>query len=188
MTDPARVDTMAFMEDPGNMNDLLEAIASGSTMVEFVRLNKLSYGAVCRFMMDDDRKARLASAREIRGEFLSDIVVRNLRAYNDFNIEDAYDASGNLLPIQGMPDNMRRAIASIQVTTNKETIGEGETASVAETTTTKITTVKLEKSVELLGKYRKMLTDRTELTGENGAPLVVFLPPNGRDEKEEPGE
>lgn len=170
--------SIEFIEDPAQLDDMLEAISCGTTMLEWCEEKEIRYGSVCRAMSTPERKKRLDAAREMRDELLTDMVIRNLREFADVKLKDAYDSDGNLLPLSDMPEGLQRAITGVTVTSS--VIGTGDTASIQ--TVTKIHTVKPEKVLELLGKYRKMFVDRSEVTGPGGGPIpIVYLPDNHRD-------
>lgn len=161
-------ETLAYIDDPAHVDDLLESIACGGTMIEWCRRCGASYAAVTRYVMaEPERRDRLATAVEIQGLYLSDIAIRNLRAFNDFSILDAYDEDGGLRDLSAMPENLRRAITSV---TTKSVLGEGETVS---ETVTKISTVRVDKALELLGRYRKLFTDRVQV--EAGGDLADIV-------------
>lgn len=158
------MNTVEYLNDPAHVDALLEAIACGETLKELCGRKGLSFAAVSRFLAaEPERRERHQAAVAIRGELLEDVVIRNLRDWADLDLADAYDEHGALRRLREMPVALRRAITSITVTS----AGPGET------TTTRIRTVTPEKAVELLGKYRKMFTDKVELgAGPSLADLV----------------
>lgn len=70
---------------------------------------------------------------------------------------DIWDERGNVRPLQDMPPNARKAIKSIKRVTKEHFVtGEEETQVQVELWDKK-------GAIELLGKYKKMFTDKTEL-------------------------
>ena len=95
---------------------------------------------------------------------------------------DFFDENGNFLPIQSMPEKARRALSGFDLTTlrdYKEVKGKGENEDKSEleyeeTTTSKIKFIDKKSTIELLMKYKKMLTEKIDLNANvNGGVLVI---------------
>jgi len=84
-----------------------------------------------------------------------------------FDIRSMFDEEGNMIPIHKLPENVTRAIASIDVQTTWQ--GKGEEAEPV--TTKKIKFVCKKSSLELIGKNLKMWTEKQEITGKDGEPI-----------------
>lgn len=115
----------------------------------------------------------LLQKQEIRGEIDRRLAER--RAQNKITIEtiagmlrdiaeveplDVWDENGNIRPLQDMPPHARRAIKSIK-RTSKENFITGE-----EEVKFEIELWDKKGAIELLGKWKKMFTDKIDLGGE----------------------
>lgn len=81
-------------------------------------------------------------------------VLHELMLLATADIGDAYDEDGKLLPIKKIPQHIRRAISSIE---------DGENI--------KIKLAEKRGPLELLAKNLKLLTEKHEVTGKDGAPF-----------------
>ncbi len=162
-------------DDPATLRELCDHLVEGGTLLEWCRAHDVRYQAVSAWISaEDHRRQKVDAALQLRGEFLSDLVIRNLRMYADVDVSKAYDRDGRLLPIQDMPEDLRRAIREFEVEEEVESHEDEDEGpqggrlrrrrkdAIAATRTTKIKTVSPEKAIELLGKYRKLFTDRVE--------------------------
>jgi phage terminase small subunit len=112
------------------------------------------------------RLQELRARREERLEVRADDVVRELFRLAMCDIGKAFDADGNLLPLHQMPEDVRRAIAGVEVSTRFT--DDGQVATV-----TKVKWWDKTRGLEMLGKHLKMFVDRHE--HEVGATLAKLL-------------
>jgi phage terminase small subunit len=114
--------------------------------------------------------------RAARVEVQADDVLRELLRIARADIAQAFDESGALLPVQEMPEDVRRAIASIEV----EQVG-GDDGAVS--FVKKVRFWDKSKGLELLGKHLKLFTDKVELSGKVTLEQLVLgsfeKPPGG---------
>lgn len=111
-------------------------------------------------------KAAVAKALEKQQERIlidKDRVLAELARIATCDIAGAFDANGALLPIKDMPEDVRRAISSIEVESvpaiiNSEGEADGEPATV-----TKIKFWDKNSSLTSLGKHFRMFVDRIEV-------------------------
>jgi phage terminase small subunit len=103
------------------------------------------------------RVQQLLAKRNEKLELKADDILRELLRIAQVDIAKIYDADGLLLPIHEMPEDVRRAIAGVDVLSH----GDGETV----WTTKKVRFWDKTKALELLAKVLKLLTDRVELVG-----------------------
>jgi hypothetical protein len=156
--------------DPATLRDICDHIVEGGTLREWCEQEDVRYSDVSLWLgAETERRDRYDTARSLRDEWLTDTVIRNLRIFADVDIARAYDDHGVLLPIAEMPEDVRRAIVSIEIDeeqVNRSQVDrdadEGEAPELVHTRTRKIRLVSREKAVELLGKYRKMYVDKVE--------------------------
>lgn len=155
--------------DPATMRDLCDRIVEGGTLREFCEAHDVRYSDVSAWISaENERRERFDTAIELRGEWLTDSVIRNLRMYVDLDIARAYGEDGKLLPITQMPEDIRRAIVQLEVDEAQVSAQAADPDSgdappnLVQTRTRKIKVVSHERAAELLGKYRKMFVDRVE--------------------------
>lgn len=165
------------LDEPGIMDSICQFIACGGTLIEWCRRNEMIYSVVTKWINEvKDRRESLKASFDMRDDYLSEMVVRNLRQFADVDIGKAYDEAGNLLPLDRMPDDVRRCIAGFEVTVDDVQVSEAEQKQAdgsivrvsrqAQTLTKKVKLVDPAKAVELLGKYRKMFVDRMDHSGK----------------------
>lgn len=101
-------------------------------------------------------------------EITAERVMQEIAKLAFYDVRKLVDDNGKLLPFSKIDDNTAAAIGGIDIVTR----GNSE-ISVGE-----ITKVKLSdktKSLELLARHLKLLTDKTELTGADGKPLIPII-------------
>jgi phage terminase small subunit len=101
-----------------------------------------------------ERKAKLAVKYEITAERVTQELAK-LAFHDPGNL---YDAKGNLKPVRELDDMTRAAVASVEVDEKDGTRG-------VRTVTKKVKLADKGQNLERLGRYLKLFTDRTELTG-----------------------
>lgn len=159
-----RTRTQRLLADPATLRAICDAIVEGGTLVEWCRQHDVPYTEAAAWIAaEDHRREKFEAARDLRGEFLSELVVRNLRLFADLDIGRAYGADGKLLPVPEMPEDIRRAITQFEVF--EEFQGRGEDREYIGDTK-KLKTIDPARAVELLGKYRRMFIDRVEHGGK----------------------
>jgi phage terminase small subunit len=99
-----------------------------------------------------------------------------LRDFAEVDLLDIFQEDGDLKPLSEIPPHARRAIASIEVEEiwdgprgERECIGHLK----------KIKLVDKRGAAELLGKWKKMFTDKVEVGGTDGGPLRISVSING---------
>ena len=97
----------------------------------------------------------------MRDEYLTEMVIRNLRMYADFDPAEMFDDNGRLLSIKQMPERIRRALSAME-------IEEGLDGEV----TKRVKWIDPGRAIELLGKYRKMFVEVKHVTQDTNVTLV----------------
>jgi phage terminase small subunit len=105
-----------------------------------------------------------------RAEIEAIEVIRELACIGRSDIGRAFDKQGQLLPLHEMPEDMRRAIASVEV----EMVGGGTKTTddgmeINVPPVAQVTKLKLwdkNKALEMLGRWKKLFTDKVELEGK----------------------
>ncbi|QJE95977.1 terminase small subunit [Luteolibacter luteus] len=113
--------------------------------------------------------ARLSKEREKRTEITADTVLRELLKIATADIAQAFTEDGRLKPIHEIPEDVRRAIAGIEV--YEEYAGRGEDRE-AIGQSKKVRFWDKNKALENLGKHLRLFVDVKEHSGLNGGPIV----------------
>jgi phage terminase small subunit len=119
-------------------------------------------------------QARQGSIAEQAGVRAVD-VLRELRRVGFSDPRKLFDAAGNLRPIHDLDDDTAASIAGIDVETRMEGNGDDKEA----VTVRKIKRHDKVRALEHLAKHLKLLVDRTEVTGKDGAPLKMIVLESG---------
>lgn len=102
-------------------------------------------------------------------ELTADSILGELLRIAKVDISQAFEEDGNLRPLSDIPEDVRRAVAGIEIDDRWE--GKGEDA-------TRYTVKKLKfwdknRALELLAKNLGLLVERHEHTGKGGGPLPI---------------
>ncbi len=101
-------------------------------------------------------------ARSERTEITADLILKELLMIARVDLAQAYDESGRLKNIHDIPEDVRRAIAGIEVDELFEGHGE-DREKIGDTR--KVKFWDKPRALELLGKHLKLFTDKLELSG-----------------------
>ena len=160
-----KANAKTLLDYPNAIDVICQHIAGGGTLTEFCRTNELHFQTVSVWIeREKERRDRYAAAVDRRKEHNREVVNRALLAISDVDIAQAYDpATNTLLKVHDMPEQIRRAIASIEVEELFEGRGDNRTQIGV---VTKIKLWDRNKSVETLARSLKMLTDKVEHGGK----------------------
>jgi len=114
---------------------------------------------------------QLLDERAVRTKATADFVISEIYYLISFDPNIVYDENNRLKDIASIPKEARKAIASIEVF--EEYQGRGENRELIGFTK-KIKFWDKTKVIELLSKHHKLLTEKAEVSGPGGTPL---LPP-----------
>jgi len=98
--------------------------------------------------------------RQKRTEITQDRVLEELARIAFLDIKDAYGEDGQLLPVNDMPEDVRRAIGGLEYLQ----IGGSESTGI----TSKVKLIDKKSALELLGKHMVMFTDKKQISGVIG--------------------
>ena len=124
-----------------------------------------------RLLTKDDIGSELAQLMENRSkrvEITADTVLSELLKIARADIGAAFNEDGSLKAIHEIPEEVRRAIAGVDVF--EEFAGRGEDRAQIGLTK-KLRFWEKTKALELLGRHLRLFTDKVELTGRNGGPI-----------------
>jgi phage terminase small subunit len=114
-----------------------------------------------RIEVKEEINRRIAEKRS-KNVLTVDRIEGLLRDIAETELTDIFDDQGRMRPLSEMPDHARKAIKSIE--TKEDFFGN---------VSVEIKLWDKKGAIELLGKYRKMFTDKVELGGEGGGPVRV---------------
>lgn len=100
-----------------------------------------------------------------------------LQDFSTVDILDIFTEDGDLKPLSEIPPHARRCIASIEVEEMWEKMFNGKNEQVG--TIKKVKLVDKRGAAELLGKYKKMFTDKVAIEGADGGPVRIAVSING---------
>lgn len=116
-------------------------------------------------------EAALKGALEKRNERLelkADDVLRELLTFARFDPARAFAKDGSMLPLHEMPEDVRRAISSIEV--DEFDADDGPIGRVK-----KVKFWSKPHGLEMLGRHLKLFTDKVEAAGADGGPLEIVI-------------
>jgi phage terminase small subunit len=121
-----------------------------------------------------DEIKRLNDDKITRAKATADTVLSNIYKISEVDIGDAYDEKGCLLPIKQIPKEIRKIIASVETFEEfgYEDQPNGTKKKIVIGHTVKVKFWSKDKSNELLAKHHKLITDKHEIAGPNGTPLM----------------
>lgn len=120
----------------------------------------------------------LIKKRASKMEITADLVLGEILRLARVDLSQAYDDAGNLLHPKQMPEDVRRAISSIEVFEEHEGVGR-DRKYIGDTT--KVKFWDKTKALELLGKNLKLFTDKLEHSGK--VTLEDLLDESGKDKQ-----
>ena len=116
-----------------------------------------------------------------KAELKASDVLAEIRKLAFMNVSKAYDDKGNLKHPMDLPEDLQCSLQSLEV--YDEFAGKGkDREKIGETKKVKFNDKV--RALEMLAKHFKLLTDVSEVSGKDGAPLVVLtMPSNGSENK-----
>lgn len=149
------------MDDPEFLGSLCDHVASGGSVIALCRTLDIKYVNVIGWIhRAPERDKRYQEALTARAEWAMERVLQEIQLIGTVDIRRAYDASGALLPVNDMPDDVAAAVSGIETDdiyegfgTEREKVGE----------TRKLKLIDKLKALELMGKNFGMFIDRHEI-------------------------
>lgn len=162
--------TADLFRTPATLDELCIYISGGGTLREWCAERQATYSVVAAWIaIEEDSRTRYAEAEGFRDSFIKDTAIRNMRDFADLDISKAYDADGQLLSIDQMPADVRRAISSFEVVENYSS--ENDEGEKTTRTTSKVRFIDPVKAVDLLAKWQSMFIEKKVL--EHGGKLTL---------------
>lgn len=154
--------TAALLAEPSSFDDLCDAIADDRlTLSEWCRKHDAPFMQVREWLeADEERAKRYKLAEAARETHLNDRLLSGIRDITEVDIRQMYDDFGNLLPVKELPDDVVRAIASVETHFTEDG--------------TMVRKLKLNdrlRGYDSLGKLLGAYKDRVEVSGPRGGPI-----------------
>lgn len=108
-----------------------------------------------------NRIAELAKPRAEAAGLTAERVLQEIQRISCCDIGQAFNEDGTLKPLKDMPEDVRRAISSIEV--DEIRLGGEDTKPIG--VTRKIKFWDKNKAIEMAGRYHKLFTDKVEHSG-----------------------
>lgn len=153
------VDTL--FDNPATMDTICQNVANGGSLLDLCQTWAIGYSKVMRWIRADS--VRLNAYQESlmdREEWTKELLLRELRSIATSDLRQIFDAQGQLKPPAQWPDEIARAISSVESFeeftgsgSHREYLGE----------TKKIKLWDKTKSLELIGKTLALFVDRREI-------------------------
>lgn len=125
-------------------------------------------GIACRLLRKPQVAAELARLRAQLAERLqldAERVLRPLLEILEVDLGDVFDEGGSVRPLKELAPALRRTLSSIEVEELDGRVGRA----------VKVRSWDKVRAAELLGKHLRLWTDKSEVTGSDGQPLVVEI-------------
>lgn len=143
----------ALTIDPLFMDQIYEHVASGGSLIALCRTLDIKYATLIQWVhKDPERDKKYNLALSARAEWAMERVLQEVQAIGTVDIRRAYDERGELLSVNDMPEDVARALASVDI--SESALGGIQR---------KIKLIDKLKALELLGKNFGMFIDRHEI-------------------------
>lgn len=144
---------LAVSNDPQFMQSIFDHVASGGSLIALCRTLDVKYATLIHWLhRDPERDKQYNLALSARAEWAMERVLAEIQLIGTVDIRRAYDDSGELLPINEMPDDVARALVSVDISEDE-----------AGRTNKRIKLIDKLKALELMGKNFGMFIDRHEI-------------------------
>lgn len=142
-----------LISDPKFTQDLFDHVASGGSVIGYCRGLDIKYASLLQWIhADPERDKKYKEALAARAEWAMERVLQEIQLIGTVDIRRAYGSDGALLPINEMPEDVARALATVSV--NEDTEGNVSQS---------IKLIDKLKALELMGKNFGMFIDRHEI-------------------------
>lgn len=186
--------TKKKLSEPDLLGDICSAVANGGSLVELCAVWQVRYSDVVLWIHDQaadpKRKTSYEDAMVARSEWMIQTLLKELRMIGTVDIRRAYDASGALLPIQQIPEDVARVITGIEAKELWERVDDDTAPSGTRMEKTgelvKVKFLDKIKAIELLGKSMALWIDRKQ--HELGASLEDIIAGSNRTEEPAPAQ
>lgn len=139
--------------DPEFIGTLCDHVASGGSVIALCRTLDIKYANLLAWVHNSpEREKKYQEAVSARAEWAMERVLQEIQLIGTVDIRRAYDDSGALLSPKDMPEDVARALASVDVS-------EDDDGNVSH----RIKLIDKLKALELIGKNFGLFVDKHEL-------------------------
>ena len=163
----------AALNVPGLAERMYEHIADGGNAIDLAKILGVRYSVFSKWVeASPERVALKAKAEKAREEWIVQRMIQMLTAISELDVRDAYNEWGTYKSIHEMSAAMAQSITKVKTF---EEWGEAKDGSPKALTgkTLEVTFSDKLGAIKLLGTEMRMFLERRELTGRDGAPMVV---------------
>ena len=148
---------LAVAGEPEFIEELCDKISDGETLSDICRKMNIKFRWMYAWLNDEElpeRKAKYIEAENARDAMSKEDVLGQIHRLSNIDVRRLFDEHGDLLPAHKLPDDIAKAVSSIDVTENEK----GEV-------TKKVRFVDRGQMLTLGGRRHRMFVDRVENTG-----------------------
>jgi hypothetical protein len=149
---------LSLYEGNDTLLKICSFVANNGSLIDLCREWDVQYGDVATWIhADEEREAAYTKALNLRGEWVCEAVLRELRLIGLSDVRELYDENGHLKDPGDWPEEIARSVAGVETKEifDEEGVKEGE-----------VKKVKLWdklRAIELLGKNLSLFLERKEL-------------------------
>jgi hypothetical protein len=154
---------LELFADPNTVETICVHISNGGSLLDLCKMWKIPYGRVTHWLRSDrSREKPYQAAMNDRQEWYREAILRELRFMATSDVRDIFTDDGCIKPTSDWSDEIASCVQSVDVTEEFQGKGaEREFIGVNK----KIKLWSKDKSLELIGKYLQMFTQRIEIDG-----------------------
>jgi Terminase small subunit len=146
--------------DPDLMLKIANHVVSGGSVIDLADTLNLRYCDIMQYIRSDKTRSEIYDkALQDRTEWARERVLQEMQRIATIDMREAYGPNGELKPVSEWPPGLAAAVSAIE--THEETDSEGNGIG----TTKRVKFWDKTKSLEMLAKNLKLLTDKVEHTG-----------------------
>lgn len=165
-----------FFSDPGLLDKICDHVSNGGTVIDMAKVSNIQYSKIMKWIrFDADRLRKYQEALEDRREWAKESVLNEIRSLGMFDIRKLLGPDGEVLPPDQWPDDVAKAVVGLDVSEEKS---EGVPIGLLK----KIKTVDKLKSLEMVAKNLKLLTETHDHKHEVTLDQLIMRTQDKKDE------
>lgn len=170
-----------LIDDPEFVDNICASIVEGLSLTEVAHNYGVSFHSLMKFLRSDKLSSdKINQAVSDRNEWFVERVREEIKHIGTVDIRKLYDADGRLLNVQSWPDDVAKAVASVDVFEEFEGAGQ-ERIHVGDVRKVKLWD-KL-KALEQLGKTLGMFTEKVEHSASSSLEALILAQGSKPDTK-----
>jgi hypothetical protein len=151
---------LELTKSPETLDEICAAVSCGGTLPEWCALKGARFGIIAPWINGDPERLKAFSAATImRGEWFEAVIFKQLRDIAQVDIRGALNDDGSVKPVSEWPEDLAAAVSGMKHSATTDKDGNAQENS-------EIKLLDKLRSLELLMKNRRMLSDRLEVSGK----------------------